>query len=71
MKITLFFKPYWYIFCSMRTNQKCRILSKSPRGSKKRSLECRHKAIISQDCVNAYKIGFPKDEWEDENISNP
>lgn len=55
----------------MRTNQKCRILSKSPRGSKKRSLECRHKAIISQDCVNAYKIGFPKDEWEDENISNP
>ncbi|MBC5856916.1 EexN family lipoprotein [Campylobacter jejuni] len=42
-----------------------------PKEAKKRSLECRHKAIISQDCVNAYKVGFPKDEWEDKNISNP
>ena len=42
-----------------------------PEEAKKRSLECRDKAIISQDCVNAHKIGFPKDDWEDENNSNP
>lgn len=42
-----------------------------PEIAKKRSLECRDKAIISQDCVNAHIVGFPKDEWEDEENSNP
>ncbi|MDO4674793.1 EexN family lipoprotein [Campylobacter sp.] len=36
----------------------------NPEIAKKRSLECRDKAIISQDCVNAHKVGFPKDENE-------
>lgn len=33
-----------------------------PEEAKERSLECRNKSIISQDCVNAYAVGFPKDE---------
>ena len=41
-----------------------------PEEAKKRSLECKHKSIISQDCVNAHKVGFPKDEWE-ENTTIP
>lgn len=32
----------------------------NPQIAKQRSLECRDKAIISQDCVNAYMVGFPK-----------
>lgn len=36
----------------------------NPEIAKKRSLECRDRAIISQDCVNAHKVGFPKDENE-------
>lgn len=69
MKITLF-KPYWYIFAACEQTKSVEYYQNHPEEAK-RSLECRHKAIISQDCVNAYKIGFPKDEWEDENISNP
>ncbi|EAL1738451.1 hypothetical protein CEW00_00010 [Campylobacter jejuni] len=65
MKISLTLLFYISLYKSVEYYQN------HPEEAKKRSLECRHKAIISQDCVNAYKIGFPKDEWEDENISNP
>ncbi|MBM0636896.1 EexN family lipoprotein [Campylobacter sp. VicNov18] len=42
-----------------------------PQEARERSLECKEKAIISQDCVNAYKIGFPKEDFEDESKINP
>lgn len=42
-----------------------------PQEAQKRSLECKEKAIISQDCVNAHKIGFPKDDFENENNTIP
>ncbi|RQD68942.1 hypothetical protein DZC71_00915 [Campylobacter hepaticus] len=37
-----------------------------PQEARERSLECKNKSIISQDCINAYKVGFPKDQFDDE-----
>lgn len=31
-----------------------------PKEAEVRSQECRVKSIISQDCINAYSVGFPK-----------
>ncbi|EAL9693937.1 hypothetical protein D0W16_04285 [Campylobacter jejuni] len=71
MKITLFLSLIGIFFAACEQTKSVEYYQNHPEEAKKRSLECRHKAIIIQDCVNAYKVGFPKDEWEDENISNP
>ena len=64
MKITLFLSLIGIFFAACEQTKSVEYYQNHPEEAKKRSLECRHKAIISQDCVNAYKIGFPKDEWE-------
>lgn len=36
-----------------------------PQEAKKKSDECRLKSIISQDCVNAFSVAIPKEDWDD------
>ncbi|QWU79930.1 hypothetical protein DU472_03670 [Campylobacter novaezeelandiae] len=61
MKIKFIFMMF--IFILMGCEHKSEEYYKAhPEEARKRSLECRHNAIISLDCVNAYKVGFPRDE---------
>lgn len=71
MKTTLFLSLIAIFFTACEQTKSIEYYQNHPEEAKKRSNECRLKSIISQDCVNAYKVGFTKDEWEDENISNP
>lgn len=49
-------------FVACEQTRSLEFYEQNPQIARERSLECRDKAIISQDCVNAYKVGFPKDE---------
>ncbi|TKX31815.1 EexN family lipoprotein [Campylobacter estrildidarum] len=40
-----------------------------PQEAKERSDECRLKSIISQDCVNAFSVAIPKEDWEENESS--
>ncbi|WP_038815694.1 EexN family lipoprotein [Campylobacter jejuni] len=62
MKIILFLSLVSIFFTGCEQTRSIEYYQNHPKEAKERSLECRHKAIISQDCVNAYKVGFPKDE---------
>ncbi|CAG9468148.1 hypothetical protein BXA09_04265 [Campylobacter upsaliensis] len=49
-------------FAACEQTRSLEFYEQNPQIARERSLECREKSIISQDCVNAYKVGFPKDE---------
>lgn len=40
----------------------------NPEEARKKSLQCRNTLTISQDCVNAYKIGFSRDNENNSSI---
>ncbi|MDL0110447.1 EexN family lipoprotein [Campylobacter felis] len=49
-------------FAACEQTRSLEFYEQNPQIAKERSLECREKSIISQDCVNAHKVGFLKDE---------
>lgn len=71
MKITLFLSLVGIFFTACEQTKSVEYYQNHPEIAKKRSLECRDKAIVSQDCINAYTVGFPKDKQENENNPNP
>ncbi|MEB2817509.1 EexN family lipoprotein [Campylobacter upsaliensis] len=47
-------------FVACEQTRSLEFYEQNPQIARERSLECREKSIISQDCVNAHKVGFPK-----------
>ncbi|MCX2682352.1 EexN family lipoprotein [Campylobacter sp. MIT 21-1685] len=67
MKVQFFILGFLLLFLNACEQTKSvQYYQEHPEEAKERSLECRDKAIISQDCINAYTVGFPKDEDETE-----
>lgn len=68
MRIKIFFLYFLGFFLNACEETKSvEYYREHPEEAREKSLQCRASRKISQDCINAYKIGFPTDN--DENLS--
>lgn len=67
----LFLLTIGMIFIACEQTKSVEYYKTHPQEAKERSDECRLKSIISQDCVNAFSVAIPKEDWEDnESLKN-
>ncbi|KAA6226386.1 MULTISPECIES: EexN family lipoprotein [unclassified Campylobacter] len=71
MKI-LFFIFLSLFLVSCQETKSVEFYKANPELAKEKTLKCKKYNLISQDCINAYKIAIEKEEWKsklEQNIS--
>ena len=69
MKIQIFFLYFLGLFFSACDGTKSvEYYQENPEEAREVSLKCRSTLTLSQNCINAYKVSFPRDDENNSSI---